>query len=58
MLTENDKALISEANKLNCIHWGKADSMIAKADTEEAKEELRWISRRLYHKEEYLTDKN
>lgn len=57
-MTANDLALISEANKLNCIHWGKADAMISQADTDEAKNELRDISRRLYRKEEFLTDKN
>lgn len=56
-MTANDINLISEANKLNCIHWGTAEAMIAQADTAEAKEELRWISRRLYRTEEYLTDR-
>lgn len=55
-MTTNDLALISEANKLNCIHWGKAEAMMSKADTQEAKDELHDISRRLYRKEEYLTD--
>lgn len=55
-MTTNDIALIEKANKMNCIFWGKIDSMQNQADTEEAKQELRDISRRKYRKEEYLTD--
>jgi len=51
-LSEHDQKLIKEARELNCIHWYTADAMSEKAESDEAKEELKSIARSLYHKEE------
>ena len=55
-MTDNDKQLIKNANHLYCVDWYLADKMVEKADTVEAKTELQNIAKRLYHKEEYLSD--
>lgn len=52
-LTENDKQLLAQAHNLTYCDWYKADEMAEKADSEEVKEELLFIGRVLYHKEEY-----
>lgn len=53
-LTENDKKLISEAEKLHYIDWGLID--LDKTDTEEGRKKLGSIRSRLYHKEEYSSN--
>ena len=55
-MTENDKQLIKNANNLSCVDWYLADKLVETADTVEAKTELQNIAKRLYHKDEYLTD--
>ena len=55
-MTKNDEQLIKNANHLYCVDWYLADKMAEKADTVEAKTELQNIAKRLYHKEEYLSD--
>ena len=55
-MTKNDEQLIKNANHLYCVDWYLADKKVEKADTVEAKTELQNIAKRLYHKEEYLSD--
>lgn len=55
-MTKNDEQLIKDANNLYCVDWYLADQMAKKADTEEAKNQLQDIAKRLYHKEEYLAE--
>lgn len=55
-MTKNDDQLIKDANHLYCVDWYLAEQMAKKADTEEAKNQLQDIAKRLYHKEEYLED--
>jgi len=55
-MTEKDRNLIKFAMNLPCTQWGKIDTMIAKAETEEAKSILTDVQKMLLHKEEYLND--
>lgn len=55
-MTKNDEQLIKDANHLYCVDWYLADQMAKKADTEEDKNQLQDIAKRLYHKEEYLAE--
>ena len=51
-MTANDKTLIAKARRLNPINWGEADAMAKKADTDEARQELKSIASMKYHQEE------
>ena len=51
-LSTHDLELIAKANKTSFIDWDLVDKMAEQAESEEAKEELKRISRYLYHKEE------
>jgi hypothetical protein len=51
-MTEKDKELIDKAWKLNPIFWGQPWEWANDADTEEAKDMLRSISKHLYSIEE------
>ena len=53
-MTKKDKKLIKKANEYCAIQWFKVDELIEQAESEEAKNELRTISSRLYHQEEYF----
>ena len=52
-MTDKDKELISEAEKMNCIYWARIEAMSEQADTPEAAKELRQLANRKYHIEEY-----
>lgn len=52
-MTEKDEQLIRQAEKLSCTRWYEVQDLIARADTEEAREHLRAIESLLYHREEY-----
>ena len=52
-MTNFDQLLLIQANKLRPIQWYDAEKLVELADTEEAKTELKQISSRLYHLEEY-----
>ena len=56
-MTEKDKQLIKEANETPCWWWTEIESLIEKAESQEAKEELKQIEKYLRHKEEYY-DRN
>jgi UTP-glucose-1-phosphate uridylyltransferase len=51
-MSQHDLDLISQANKVHFIDSYLVDNMVDKAESEEAKEELKRIARYLYHKEE------
>lgn len=53
-MTRKDKNLIRKANACWAIEWFKVEEMVEQAESEEAKNELRTISSRLYHQEEYF----
>lgn len=53
MLTEKDRQLIKEAESLVFVDWARAFDLVPQADSEEAKDRLRAIGRRLCHIEEY-----
>ena len=55
-MTKNDEQLIKNANHLYCVDWYLADQKTKKVETKEAKTESQNIAKRLYHKEEYLSD--
>lgn len=55
-MTEKDKKLIEQANKLTDIFWSTAYRLAEEADTEEAKKELENIGKQLYAKEEAFAD--
>ena len=52
-MSEKDKKLIADAEKLHYSDWYKIDAMMEQADSEEAKERLRIIRSSKYHEEEY-----
>ena len=52
-MTENDKELLEQSEKLTSIDWGIADTLAKKADSPEVKQQLKNLSTTLYHKEEY-----
>lgn len=56
-MTEKDKQLIKEANETPCWWWTEIGNLIEKAESQEAKEELKQIEKYLRHKEEYY-DRN
>ena len=51
-MTDNDKELIKKAHEIDCIRWWEVDELIEKADTEEAKNKLKFIRSFKYHQEE------
>lgn len=51
-MTEKDKKIIDEANRIGYTDWGQVLDLAEKADTEEAREELRRIAIAKHHKEE------
>jgi predicted Zn-ribbon and HTH transcriptional regulator len=53
-MTDNDKELLKQAEKLTAINWSNAYKLADKADSKEAKDELIHIAKTLYRKEEYL----
>ena len=55
-MTDKDKKLIEQANKLTDIFWSTAYRLAEEADTEEAKNELENIGKQLYAKEEAFAD--
>lgn len=54
-MTENDRHLIKEAERLCCGDWDVALEMAEKAESEEAREILLCIGHNLYHREEFLS---
>lgn len=52
-MTKKDKQLIEKSKKLTSIDWGLADKMAEQAESEEAKEYLKWKAKQLYHLEEW-----
>lgn len=52
-MSEKDKKLIADAEKLHYSDWYKIDDMMEQADSEEAKERLKIIRSSKYHEEEY-----
>lgn len=53
-MTDNDKKLIEQARECSPQEWGKVADMEDRADTCEARLELKSIRCALYHREEYL----
>lgn len=51
-MTSKDEELIKRAKALHFTDWYKAHDMAKEADTTEAKDELEFIARYLYHVEE------
>ena len=51
-MTEKDKELIEKAKKLPSMDWGLAEMYAKRADTLEAKHELKNIATRLFRNEE------
>ena len=52
-LTEGDKNLIAQAEKIHYTEWFKAGELAEKAESELAKNILRNIETNLYHQEEF-----
>lgn len=52
-MTEKDKELIAKANTIRYQDWYLVGDLITQAESDEAKEELRFIRSSLYHREEY-----
>lgn len=52
-MTDKDKQLIIEAEKMDCTDWYKIDLMEQQAETAEGALEIRRIANRKYHMEEY-----
>lgn len=55
-MTEKDKQLIKEANETPCWWWPEIEHLIVQAESQEAKDELEHIKRRLHHKEEFYNN--
>ena len=55
-MTENDKCLMKQADKLSVVDDWEGDDLKAKCDSEEAKAYIDRIMRRLYHLEEALNE--
>lgn len=55
-MTENDKCLMKQADKLSVVDYWDGDDLKAKCDSEEAKAYIDRIMRRLYHLEEALNE--
>ena len=53
-MTDNDKELIKKAHEIDYIRWWEVDELIEKADTEEAKNKLKFIRSFKYHQEEAI----
>lgn len=51
-MTDKDKELIKRANELSDIQWSIAYDLADEAESNEAKEELTIIAKRLFHTEE------
>lgn len=51
-ISKTDQKLVSMAKSLHCSDWHLCEELASKAESEEAKEEIRKQGKRLYHKEE------
>lgn len=57
-MSNNDMQLINQAWDINPMRWYDIDALIDKAESAEAKEELRSIRNYKYHIEEYKSGLN
>lgn len=55
-MTTNDWNLINKAGAMKSHQWQDADLLVDLADTDEAKDRLQGIARRLYHRDEYFAN--
>lgn len=55
-MTPSDLKLIEKARMVSCYDFGEIDNLIALAESDEAKEQLRLIRNRKYHMEEMRYD--
>lgn len=53
MLTEKDKRLIADANKIPPQRWYEVDDLIRQAQSDEARDKLEYICSTLKFKDEY-----
>ena len=53
-MNQSDKKLWTKAKKLKSTEWYKAEEMINLAESETLKKQLRDLSIRLHHNEEYM----
>lgn len=51
-MTDKDRKLIAEAERLPCARWYEVADLQEEADTNEAREHLRRIAIKLYHRDE------
>jgi len=51
-ISEADKNLIVKAKNLHCSDWHLCEELASQAESEEAKQEIRRLGKKLYHREE------
>ena len=55
-MTDNDKRLMAEADKLHVSNYWDGDKLKEQCDSEEARAYIDRVMRRLYHLEEAMND--